>query len=141
MTAHYTRVSHIVLRQGCTTFLSTLTYTTEDPLAVTLTIALGGLALATNEPKVRVWAFDRDLLLVGLTGPVGSGDIRIRPSSAEPSRLLIRLVSPSGDSTFSTAKAIVDQFATAIFRAVPPGTEDAWLDLDDTISKLLEAEA
>src|SRR6478609_6242631 len=53
-----------------------LRYETEDPYAVRMTFHLPGDAPVT-------WAFGRDLLLDGIIGPTGDGDVRIEPIGPE----------------------------------------------------------
>ena len=63
-----------------------LFYTTHDPLAVHLGLAVDG------SPAVE-WVFSRDLLRDGLTIPSGSGDIHLFPV---PQGVVIDLLSPTG---------------------------------------------
>ncbi|SEC33320.1 Streptomyces sporulation and cell division protein, SsgA [Streptomyces sp. 2231.1] len=54
--------------------LAHLSYDVEDPFAVTAVFGHDGRVLAR-------WRLDREMLFDGLTGPVGIGDVRLRPTA------------------------------------------------------------
>ncbi|MEU6666712.1 SsgA family sporulation/cell division regulator [Streptomyces sp. NPDC046727] len=54
--------------------LAHLRYDADDPFAVTAVFAHDGRVLAC-------WRLDREMLSAGLAGPVGVGDVRLRPAA------------------------------------------------------------
>jgi len=105
-----------------------LFYTTHDPLALHLGLAIDG------SPAVE-WVFARNLLRDGLTIPSGSGDIHIFPV---PQGVVIDLLSPHG-----TARPLADArelagFVDEVYETVADGDESPYIDLDDELARLQE---
>ncbi|MFG2651449.1 SsgA family sporulation/cell division regulator [Streptomyces sp. NPDC048436] len=110
----------------------TLTYTTKDPLAVTLTFPP-----PEAEQTPTTWVLSRDLLASGLQAPVGEGDVVIRPAGRH--RVMVTLSSPGGRVRGEFERAPVEAFVREAYALLPAGEEDAALDLDGLISALLAA--
>ncbi|WP_323448833.1 SsgA family sporulation/cell division regulator [Streptomyces yaizuensis] len=116
-----------------------LRYETDDPYAVRMTFHLPGDTPVT-------WAFSRDLLVGGVAGPTGDGDVHIGPTG--PGRradLGIRLQVGQERAFFLVGSAPVVAFLDRTDRLVPLGDEqkygDCEGDLDSALSDILaEAE-
>lgn len=108
-----------------------LRYDSSDPYAVHVTFHTG----VGEEVE---WVFARELLSSGLHHRTGDGDVTVWPSGSRRSRTLcIGLTSPSGSAVFEApAEAILD-FLTRSYGAVPPGAESAYVDVDNTLTRLL----
>ena len=107
-----------------------LTYHSRDPYAVQASFRTG------NGTAVD-WVFARDLLHEGLTGPAGTGDVRVQPVPGNPTRVQLELSSPSGYAEFTTCAQTLGEFLRRTYEAVPPNTEYSWLDFDIALSDLL----
>ncbi|MEU0335228.1 SsgA family sporulation/cell division regulator [Streptomyces sp. NPDC006193] len=117
--------------------LAHLGYDAGDPFAVTAVFAHDGHVLAT-------WRLDREMLAAGLAGPVGIGDVRMRPEATGPWHELrmefLGDVRPDG----SRHRAVVFAWAPAIaaflretHRVVPPGRER--VPVDEVLAEILSA--
>jgi hypothetical protein len=108
-----------------------LAYHTDDPYAVHITFHI-------DSGRPVHWTFARDLLVEGVFRPSGHGDVRVWPSKAEGrSVVLIALSSPDGDALLEAPTPQVSAWLERTLRAVPPGTEGAWLGIDDGLAELL----
>ncbi|MBK1784334.1 SsgA family sporulation/cell division regulator [Prauserella cavernicola] len=126
--------SQFVYLNGCTTpLLSRLSYAADEPFTVALAFRI--------EPGEWVeWEFARDLLVTGLTDPVGIGDVRVRPDlSTDEDFLVLELESPDGYAVVEIDRGDVERFAGATVKIVPQGTESEHLDLDTLIADLTTA--
>lgn len=110
----------------------TLTYSTKDPLAVTLTFPP-----PEAEQAPTAWVFSRDLLAAGLQARAGEGDVVIRPTGRD--RLLMSLTSPGGRVRAELERATVEAFIRESYALLPVPDESAALDLDDLVTALLTA--
>ncbi|MER6911433.1 SsgA family sporulation/cell division regulator [Streptomyces sp. NPDC000594] len=116
-----------------------LRYERDDPYAVRMTFHLPGDAPVT-------WAFSRDLLAGGVTGPTGDGDVRIAPTGrGRRADLGIRLQVGRESACFVVGAVPVVTFLDRTDRLVPLGREqeygDCEGDLDSALSGILaEAE-
>jgi hypothetical protein len=115
-----------------TTVNAVLGYDPADPFAVTVTFV-------SVEGDV-VWAFARDLLVRGLTGPAGEGDVHIWPCvDAEGcATVIIELCSPDGELVAQARTRDLYPFLSRSLAAVPAGTETDWIDLDQLVERLLQ---
>ncbi|MGC0382930.1 SsgA family sporulation/cell division regulator [Streptomyces sp. SAI-129] len=108
-----------------------LGYHTDDPYAVHITFHI-------DSGRPVHWTFARDLLVEGVFRPSGHGDVRVWPSKAEGrSVVLIALSSPDGDALLEAPTPQVSAWLERTLRTVPPGTEGAWLGIDDGLAELL----
>lgn len=103
-----------------------LGYDAEDPYAV---------RLAFEDPQLPVWRFARDLLLAGLHGPAGQGDVRIVPGSA---KARVVLATDTGRCALFFHRAELVDFLAATATVVPPGGESAVIDWDRELARLGE---
>ena len=108
-----------------------LEYYAADPYAVTA-------VFHTGEQPVR-WVFSRDLLDEGLVHDVGDGDIQVVPTRDAFSGHVVqlRLASPDGVAVLEASADVVLEFLGRSYALVPPGMESAFVDLDDTIARIL----
>lgn len=112
-----------------------LRYDVSCPYAVTATFHL-------DERPVS-WVFARDLLRVGVTEPVGSGDVHVRPflDDADHAAVLLELRSPHGVGLVSLPAREVLPFVVSTDEVVEPGTESRHLDIDAAVAAVLATEA
>ncbi|GAB3587992.1 SsgA family sporulation/cell division regulator [Amycolatopsis endophytica] len=105
-------------------------YTTADPYAVTL-------SFRADRGQWVEWCFARDLLVAGLNGPSGHGDVRIRPSvSDDPDQLLMELESPDGYAVVEFGREAAARFVASTHALVPLGEESALVDVDGFIAEI-----
>ena len=108
-----------------------LGYRSSDPFAVAMTFV-------TPEGDL-VWTFGRDLLIRGVAGPAGDGDVHVSPAIGLSGRAMvsIELSSPDGHLVLLARSADVVDFIARTVAVVTPGTESDVFDADMLISQLL----
>ncbi|GAA3832443.1 MULTISPECIES: SsgA family sporulation/cell division regulator [Amycolatopsis] len=105
-------------------------YTTADPYAVTL-------SFRADRGRWVEWCFARDLLVEGLNGPAGEGDVRIRPDvTAGPDQLMMELESPDGYAIVEFSREGAARFIASTHTLVPLGAEGALVDVDGFIAEI-----
>ncbi|MGZ8737285.1 MAG: SsgA family sporulation/cell division regulator [Nocardioides sp.] len=116
---------------GATPVEAELRYDPADPYAVSITFLVRGSEV--------VWVFGRDLLLHGVTEPVGDGDVQVLPSIDADGRaqVLVSLTAPSGQALVEVRARDVHDFLALTAQAVWPGTEGDRLSADDAIAAIL----
>ncbi|HZI96735.1 MAG TPA: SsgA family sporulation/cell division regulator [Actinomycetales bacterium] len=109
----------------------TLRYDIADPFAVQ--------SLFRNPPDDDIpWVFARDLLVLGLDGPVGEGDVRIWPCRRRGGDAVrLALTSPDGAALLEVPAGDLHDFLGLTFRLCPWGHESEPLDLDGMLEDLL----
>jgi hypothetical protein len=120
-----------------------LRYAAADPYAVRLTFHLPGDAPVT-------WAFGRELLVDGVAGPCGDGDVRIEPVELAgspgdmPGEVHIRLQVGGDQALFRAGVAPLVAFLDRTDKLVPLGQERALADfethLDEALDRILAEE-
>ncbi|MFJ9039820.1 SsgA family sporulation/cell division regulator [Streptomyces sp. NPDC102406] len=120
-----------------------LRYEAGDPYAVRLTFHLPGDAPVT-------WAFGRELLVDGVNGATGDGDVRISPvlfagcGDEMPGEVHIRLQVGGDHALFRVGVAPLVAFLDRTDRIVPLGQEQALADyeaeLDEALDRILGEE-
>ncbi|HSJ20876.1 MAG TPA: SsgA family sporulation/cell division regulator [Nocardioidaceae bacterium] len=112
-----------------------LQYDPRDPYAVTT-------VFMTGRSQVR-WTFGRDLLASGLYEPSGDGDVHVWPCLDADGHavVIVELSSPDGEALVQARTGDLSIFVEKMSKAVVPGTESEYLDLDATINAILEADA
>ena len=115
-----------------TTVDAALGYDPADPFAVTATFR-------TVQGNV-VWTFARDLLVRGLNGPAGVGDVHLWPcvDAEGAATVIIELCSPDGELVAQVRTRDIYAFLGRALAAVPAGTESDRIDLDQLIDQLLQ---
>ncbi|MER6462158.1 SsgA family sporulation/cell division regulator [Streptomyces sp. NPDC001288] len=115
--------------------LAHMSYDPEDPFAVTAMFTLDGRVLAR-------WRLDREMLNESLRGPVGVGDVRLRPVRQgrwrEVRMDFLGDPLPGGERhhavVFAWAPALAS-FLSDTYMAVPPGREE--VRMDDVLAEIL----
>jgi hypothetical protein len=92
----------------------TMAWTQDDPFAVSLTF---------NTPKRPVWVMAHELLVDGMAGPSGLGDVTVGPRAVDREQIELNLSSPDGRARFSIPRDALAEFLAA--SAVPE--LDWWL--------------
>ncbi|MET9972343.1 SsgA family sporulation/cell division regulator [Streptomyces sp. NPDC006356] len=110
---------------------ATLHYDRRDPFAVRMTFP----APATLEGVEVCWTFSRELLLGGLEGAVGHGDVRVRPYGFD--RTVLEFHAPEGTAVVHIRSGEVRRFLEATSELVPMGLEHLQLDLDRDLAELM----
>jgi hypothetical protein len=112
-----------------------LQYDPRDPYAVTT-------VFMTGRSQVR-WTFGRDLLASGLYEPSGDGDVHVWPCLDADGHavVIIELSSPDGEALVQAKTGDLSIFVEKMSKAVLPGTESEYLDLDAAITAIFEADA
>lgn len=105
------------------------TYDSTEPYALTV-------AFATERGRWVEWVFARDLLVDGLTGPAGEGDLRIRPHDEAAELLMLEIHAPTGSATFVLDRADTEDFLADTLDEVPAGTESTHFDIDRLLAEL-----
>ncbi|HVW44759.1 MAG TPA: SsgA family sporulation/cell division regulator [Amycolatopsis sp.] len=118
-----------VTLNGCATpVFSRWSYVARDPYAV-------ALSFRAQRGQWIDWVFARDLLIAGLSEPVGLGDVRVRPDlSFEEGLFVVELESPDGYAVVEMRRADVESFLEATAARVPLGAESEHLDVDGFIA-------
>ncbi|GHE28209.1 SsgA family sporulation/cell division regulator [Streptomyces capitiformicae] len=108
-----------------------LGYRSDDPYAV-------HIAFHINSDRPVHWTFARELLVEGVFRPCGHGDVRVWPTKVSGRGVvLMSLTSPDGDALLEAPAAAVSAWLERTLRAVPPGSEQALLRIDDGLAELL----
>ncbi|WP_435220547.1 SsgA family sporulation/cell division regulator [Streptomyces sp. Tue6028] len=109
-----------------------LQYEPVDPYAV-----CASFTHIHSEEPVK-WIIARDLLIDGLSGPVGEGDVRIWPACEHDRRYLhVSLNPPTGTALFKVPAEEVEAFLRETEAVVPRGSESAYIDSDSLLAHLL----
>lgn len=109
-------------------------YDPADPYTVKVVFRVNGSAEAVE------WVFGRDLVTTGITRETGQGDVRIWPAEegSGVESVFFALSSPEGTALLECPKAPLATFLDQTYKVVEYGAEEDFLDLDDTIQKLLD---
>lgn len=106
-------------------------YRSRDPYGIHVTFRL------EERPPVE-WVFARDLLAEGTVRPSGFGDVRIWPEKeGQVGSLGIELDSPFGHALLNMPLDVMTAWLGQTYHLVPAGFEEAALDLDGELSRLL----
>ena len=123
-------VELVALADDTTPVRSRWTYDAAEPF----TIAVAFL----SEDDVWVqWVFARDLLVNGLTGSAGIGDVRLRPRRPHGrTALQLEIESPEGHALLELDRESVQRFLEATTKIVPLGDESDYFDVDGLIDEI-----
>ncbi|MDQ3887390.1 MAG: SsgA family sporulation/cell division regulator [Actinomycetota bacterium] len=106
------------------------TYFVDDPFAVTFSIR-------TRSDQWVTWVMARELLLAGLTGNAGLGDIRLCPRRVQGHEVLVVAISsPDGHAALEVDRDLLRRFVQTTLEIVPLGNESSMVDLDAEIKKI-----
>ena len=123
-------VELVALADDTTPVRSRWTYDAAEPF----TIAVAFL----SEDDVWVqWVFARELLVNGLTGSAGIGDVRLRPRRTNGrTALQLEIESPDGHALLELDRETVQRFLEATTKIVPLGDESDHFDVDGLIDEI-----
>jgi len=125
------RVSLILSPERSIPVPARFSYRADDPYAVRVTFHLDQDAPVT-------WVFARELLVEGVFRACGQGDVRIWPTRVGGRNVIcLALSSPAGDALLEAPAGSVSVWLERSLRRVPPGREDAGLDVDGALAALL----
>jgi hypothetical protein len=83
------------------------------------------------------WVFARDLLVNGMTGSAGIGDVRLRPKRTNGrTALQLEIESPEGHALLELDRESVQRFLEATINLVPLGDESDYFDVDGLIDEI-----
>jgi Streptomyces sporulation and cell division protein, SsgA len=120
----------VALYDGSTPVRSRWSYRADQPFTVTA-------AFQTERDRWVEWAFSRDLLVEGLRGPAGVGDVRLHPDAEDGlTVLVVEIESPEGYAELELDHAGVSSFLEATGQIVPFGAESDHFDVDGLIDEL-----
>ncbi|MFE8935928.1 SsgA family sporulation/cell division regulator [Streptomyces sp. NPDC007872] len=97
---------------------TTVRYRSRSPFVIELT-----LHTPTGD---TVWQLDRDMFLAGTEGPVGIGDVHIRPAPYD--QVVLRLGTPSHAALISLGRGPALRWLNTTYTVVPAGDESSHLD-------------
>ncbi|MGN5637547.1 SsgA family sporulation/cell division regulator [Streptomyces sp. AC154] len=109
-----------------------LSYDRTDPFAIRMAFP----APATLEGTEVSWEFSRELLAEGMDAPAGLGDVRIRPFGYD--RTVLEFHAPEGIAMVHVRTAELRRFLRRTQQLVPVGAERRFLDLDRSLTDLLD---
>jgi hypothetical protein len=119
-----------LLHEAAAPVVTRWVYCADDPFAVTVEIQ-------TRGNRFVDWVLARELLVAGLSGPAGIGDVRVRPANmGEWEVTLVEICSPDGRAVLEVDRDLLRQFVQATIDAVPLGSESAVFDIDAEIEKI-----
>jgi Streptomyces sporulation and cell division protein, SsgA len=105
-------------------------YSASDPFAVTL-------AVRSRHDRWVEWLVGRELVVDGLEGPAGEGDVRIRPRSVQGYDLVeIEISSHDGRAVLEIDRDLLRHFVGATLDVVALGEELDRMDLDGEIARI-----
>jgi Streptomyces sporulation and cell division protein, SsgA len=119
-----------VLHGQETPLLTRWSYRSDDPFAVMMSI---------SRPSGRWidWLLSRDLLIEGLAGPAGIGDVRLTPFTDDEFDVLeVRIGDDEGFASLEFDRDLIERFLEATSDIVPVGAESAMIDVEAEISKI-----
>lgn len=120
----------VSLYDGTTPVRSRWSYRADQPFTVTA-------AFQTERDRWVEWAFSRDLLVEGLTGPAGVGDVRLHPEFDDGlAMLVVEIESPEGYAELELDHEGVANFLAATAKMVALGEESTHFDVDALIDEL-----
>ncbi|WMX44164.1 SsgA family sporulation/cell division regulator [Streptomyces roseicoloratus] len=111
---------------------ATLRYDRQDPYAVSMAFP----PPATLEGVEVSWAFARELLVQGVDGPAGVGDVRLRPYGYD--RTVVEFHAPEGVAMVHVRTSELRSFLERSQHLVPHGREHQYVDWDQDLAHLLE---
>lgn len=103
-------------------------FSSRDPYAVRVVFSVA------SAPVVE-WVFSRELLVDGLVGPAGTGDVQLFPTQAG---IVFELTSPSGRARLVADTEALASFVQETLNVVPLGAESRYFDLDQEIAMLAD---
>lgn len=120
----------VALADDTTPVRSRWTYNAAEPFTIAVSFQ--------SEDDVWVeWVFARDLLVNGLVGSAGIGDVRLRPKRTHGrTALQLEIESPEGHALLELDRESAQRFLEATIRLVPLGEESDYFDVDGLIDEI-----
>jgi Streptomyces sporulation and cell division protein, SsgA len=119
-----------VLHGQPTPVVTRWTYTVADPFAVSLSVR------TSNDQWVE-WLVGRDLVVAGLEGPSGEGDVRMSPQIVQGYDIVeIEIRSSDGRAVLEVDRDLLRHFVEASVELVALGDELRHIDVDREIDKI-----
>lgn len=108
-------------------------YHAADPFAVTL-------AVQTLRGSWVEWLLGRELLMAGLVGEAGEGDVRVSwPQTKGRTLVVVTIRSIDGQIVLALDRELLGRFLDATENLVPLGSELTTADIDAEIAKLTQS--
>jgi hypothetical protein len=105
-------------------------YSAYDPFAVSLSVR-------TRHDRWVEWLVGRELVLDGLTGSSGEGDVRLCPRTVQGYDIVeIEISSHDGRAVLEVDRELLRLFVDSTLALVPLGTEAERMDLDGEIARI-----
>jgi hypothetical protein len=124
-----------VLHGQPTPVVTRWSYHASDPFAVALSVR-------TRHDRWVEWLVGRELVVDGLTGPTGEGDVRIRPRSVQGYDIVeIEIRSHDGRAVLEVDQDLLRHFVDATLDLVALGDESDRIDLDEEIARITRSRA
>jgi Streptomyces sporulation and cell division protein, SsgA len=106
------------------------TYIGSEPFTIRV-------AFQTDDDTWVEWVFARDLLVNGLVGAAGIGDVRLRPRRTHGrTALQLEISSPDGHALLELDRESVQRFLETTIKIVPLGDESDHFDVDGLIDEI-----
>ena len=130
MTADRVHTQELVAQADDLPVRSRWTYDPTEPFTISV-------AFQTDEDVWVEWLFARDLLVNGLTGAAGIGDVRLRPRrTSGRTALQLEIESPEGHALLEFEREAVQRFLEVTIKLVPLGEESDHFDVDGLIDEI-----
>lgn len=123
-------VELVALADDTTPVRSRWTYDAAEPFTV-------AVAFLSEDDVWVQWVFARELLVNGLTGSAGIGDVRLRPRRTNGrTALQLEIESPDGHALLQLDRESVQRFLETTTKIVPLGDESDHFDVDGLIDEI-----
>jgi hypothetical protein len=123
-------VELVALADDTTPVRSRWTYRAAEPFTIFV-------AFQSEDDVWVEWVFARDLLVNGLVGSAGIGDVRLRPRRTNGrTALQLEIESPEGHALLELDRESVQRFLEATAKIVPLGDESDHFDVDGLIDEI-----
>jgi hypothetical protein len=105
-------------------------YDASEPFTISV-------SFQTDEDCWVEWLFARDLLVNGMTGAAGIGDVRLRPRrTSGRTALQLEIESPEGHAVLDFDRESIQRFLETTVTIVPLGDESGYFDVDGLIDEI-----
>lgn len=130
MTTEAIHAELVSLYDGSTPVRSRWSYRADQPFTIVA-------AFQTDRNRWVEWMFARDLLVDGMLGAAGIGDVRLHPETERGLDLLVvEIESPEGYAKLELDHESVSEFLEATGELVPFGEESENFDIDALIDEI-----
>lgn len=133
MNAHTARTDRLINLLGeHAPMLSHWSYSSDEPFSVTVAFQSG--------PDAWVeWVFARDLLMAGIMGPAGIGDVRFVPFDDGHARFLLLVIeSDQGRASWFLTRDEAEEFLAMTLEIVPSGSEEQFFNPDKLLEEIAD---